>query len=275
MNIKYLETALDDIKIFCPSSKAIFISGDSTDGFEEDYNILDNIFKKKGLLDSSYFAMGNHEFYKAFYKNKVWSSASFPNGETEQMSIEKFKKAHNLKSVYYDLWIENAHFIILGPEKYRQSLGNNIGDSCYMSDEQINWLDQKLKENKEENQVNFIISHIPLPKEEAKIDMKEEAIVIQYEKVKNVLKNYKNIVLFSGHTHYKLDPKESIYEEDGVTYINNSTISKPINSKTGELTDGSEGLYIEVYDDNISVKGLDFKNKIWIKDINYKINVSE
>jgi hypothetical protein len=219
--------------------------------------------------------MGNHEFYRAFHKNEAWSPETFPNGETDQASVDRFKKNFNLENVYYDFWLENSHFIILGSEKYRQSLGDS-GEAMYISDTQLQWFKQKLGEKKSDNDIKFVVTHIPLPKGDGVINDNSKHSVLQAKEIIDIAKgrDNDNIIFFSGHNHRKFNYDETFYKNpNGFTAINCSTVTNPIDWTKKVTTDGSEGMYVEVYEDRVVVKGRDFKNKQWVDGIEYTVKL--
>ncbi|GMA64560.1 hypothetical protein GCM10025859_50000 [Alicyclobacillus fastidiosus] len=87
-----LLSALTDIYDINPHQDALVIDGDcTTTGSQSDYARVRDILNKIPHPTNTLFAIGNHEFSSALYKqNGVFSPRTFPNGVTEQACIELF-----------------------------------------------------------------------------------------------------------------------------------------------------------------------------------------
>jgi len=86
-----------------------------------------------------------------------------------------------------------------------------------------------------------------------------------------MLKEYKNVIYFSGHSHWAFDmqkynPKLNITDYDGTaaTSVHVSSVSAPrrVSDQGKEIKSynmsSSEGYYVEVYEDCIVLRGVDF-----------------
>ena len=113
------------------------------------------------------------------------------------------------KTIYFDEWIGGAHFIFLGGEK-----GGN-GLHAYLSDEQLNWFKEKLAEKRDENRPIYVFLHQGLINTVAGtyeyqgwhgIDRPEEFAAI--------LKDYPEVILFSGHSHWEMESASNMKERD-------------------------------------------------------------
>ncbi len=90
---------------------------------------------------------------------------------------------------------------------------------------------------------------------------------------RNLLREYDNVVFFSGHSHWAYHMQYmneylniSDYDEGGATYVHVSSVSSPRTTDgfqilwSGNDPGMSEGYLIEVYDDYILLYGCDFVN---------------
>ena len=86
-------------------------------------------------------------------------------------------------------------------------------------------------------------------------------------KQQRIFEKHKNILYFSGHTHYTLasdSPSVLVDETNRIAYFNTASVGNaqpdPYMVKSGqtENTSGSMGLYITVYKCGIVILGIDF-----------------
>ncbi|MGG2201966.1 metallophosphoesterase family protein [Paenibacillus validus] len=158
-----LSAALSDLHNLDPNAEAIILNGDMTDGLPEDYEAFRNILETAPLPDKLLYAIGNHEYYKAWHDDQGrWKPASFPNGETEQTSQARFLQFSNAENLYFERIIAGYRFIVLGSEQYRQSAPGN-GEDAVLSAKQLHWLDEKLHEEDGSGNPIFVFLHQPLP----------------------------------------------------------------------------------------------------------------
>ncbi|WP_274363964.1 LamG-like jellyroll fold domain-containing protein [Paenibacillus thermotolerans] len=265
--------ALKDLYAINPKSDALVINGDLTvTGREEDYLSYQKVLKDNPHPAKVYTTIGNHEFYKAWYdKSGQMNMDTFPNGETEQMSIERFFKYTGNKRLYHDTWIKGYHFIFLGSEKYRQD-DPTQGEDAYLSQEQLDWLKKTVAISASNHKPIFIFLHQPLPQTFAATNSESnKRPVVQYKELAEILSPYPQVVFFSGHTHWKLNI-ENQFIRGKFTMADSSSVRQPYNAEDKPAgTKPSEGLYVEVYKDKVVIKGRDFNKQEWIKEAQYTI----
>ncbi|GIP40694.1 hypothetical protein J31TS4_39740 [Paenibacillus sp. J31TS4] len=266
-SIRKFKNALNDLHAINPNADALVINGDLTGGMPRDYKRYADILENTPH-PPVYHAIGNHEFYKAWLNaDGGWAGESFPNGETEQASINRFLALNNQSKVYYDQWIKDYHFLFLGSEQYRQSDPNNAEDA-YLSDEQLRWLEAKLQEKQDPSKPIFVFLHQPLPNTVAgSIDRG----IVQHEQLKAILKKYPQVVFFSGHSHWQLEIPGS-FVKDGFSMVNTSSVNEPFNENNEPVeVDISQGLYVEVFEDRVVIRGRSFDQRNWIPYSEYVI----
>lgn len=273
-NQRKFKSALEDLNQVNPDSDVLIINGDLTSaGTDGEYNKIKEIMDMVPHPPVKY-TIGNHEFYKAWYNaSNAWDMDNFPNGETEKMSIDRFLKHTGNESVYYDEWINDHHFIFLGSEQYRQSDPTN-GEDAYLSDTQLNWLESSLAEQARGDKPIFVFLHQPLPNtvSGSSISINNRA-VIQHERLIEILSQYPQVVYFSGHTHWTLNMPSTMAQKK-FTMFNSSTTADPLNTSDQSIGPSeSEGLYVQVYEDRVVVKGRDFSRKKWIEGQEYTIPI--
>lgn len=241
----HLNLAIDDMLYYNKDSKALFTIGDHTDnGSDEAYELLNSIM---GRYTSStetpvYYALGNHEFIY---------------GPTFQTQVDKFLKNTKTRSVNYSLTIEGSKIIYLGTD-------SNIGEGS-INDENIKWLKGEL-DSADSSMPIFIFLHTPLVDTVAGSFKKQNwyGIPENGEKIKKILENYLNVFMFTGHTHWTFESANelSLGKGKNANYINCSAVSYLWNDNNINEP-GSEGFFVDVYDDYIVLKGREFVEQKW------------
>lgn len=271
--VKKFQAALSDLQQAAPKSQALIINGDLGNGRIQDYETLHQAMSSGVHPEQVYYTMGNHEYYKAWYnRHGEWSKDSFPNGETDQASLERFLQLTKENKVYYDRWINGYHFVMLGSERYRQT-DPGIGDDAYLSEQQLAWLSTKLTEDKHKSKPIFIFLHQPLPKTVAGSNVLNYRGIVQHQELKQILAKHPTAILFTGNTHWELKLPNMVVR-DQFAMINSSSVFEPWSSADmpiPAIKGRSEGLVVEVYKDQVRVRGRDFRNHKWILEAQHVI----
>lgn len=269
--------ALSDLHNVGPDADLLVINGDLTNGMPADYAKLNELMKQTPHPRKVFCTIGNHEFYKAWFDAEGrWNPAAFPNGETEQASINRFLRFAGEREVYYDTKVKGYHFIFLGSERYRQSDPNNLEDA-WLSPKQLGFLKASLKRGAADGKPIFVFLHQPLPYTVSGTSFccVNNRAVVQHEELKNILSDYPQVILFSGHTHWELKLPGTLVR-DKFAMVNSSSVVQPWtgNGQGGEMLTGpdeSEGLYVEVYKDKVEIKGRDFYRRRWIPEAQFTL----
>ncbi|WP_379360510.1 MULTISPECIES: S-layer homology domain-containing protein [unclassified Paenibacillus] len=253
---KHLDDTLKDIAELAPDSDGIMTVGDNTEnGYEEQYKELARIFDKyKEQLPESYFVEGNHDVR--------W-------GDWDIRS-DLFEKYTNMTSKYYDVWVKGYHFIFLGTEK-------GLKDYSYLSDEQLQWLEQKLAEDAAANKPVFVFHHQPLKNTVAGTQVSKNPSFYWYgvrqdRELKTILSKYPQAIMFSGHTHWELGSMDTMYNSKYATMFNTAATSYLWTDGNASKV-GNQGYFVEVYDDKVLVKGRDFMNDKWIANAQFEVSL--
>ena len=249
--------ALADIAKNSPGSMGIFTVGDMVDDGKTtaQWEQLWRIYDEAEGVPEMYLSFGNHETYGyASYDSALGRflynlrlPAGYPMPETQ----------------YYDLWIGGFHFIFLGDSELpkaetRATIGN----------EQYAWLSEKLAENADGRPI-FLFMHQPLKDTVSGSSVEEGWWGIEDgEILSELLREYPQTVMFNGHTHWTMDSENCMYGGDGAAAIFNTAsvgyLWSSYDVPTGELLEGSQGYYVEIYEDRILVKGRDFTTGEWV-----------
>ncbi|MDF2958835.1 MAG: phosphohydrolase [Paenibacillus sp.] len=276
-----LKTALADLHETAPDASALILNGDLGNGTPDDYQKLKGLLKQLPHPPALYASIGNHEFYKAWTTpSGKWSPESFPNGETEAASIQRFLQFTGESSIYHEKIIQGHHFLFLGSEQYRQTNPGNEEDA-YLSAAQLDWLRQRLNHTQNSSAADrskpiFVFLHQPLSETVAGSECcVYNRAVLQDKELRSLLSGYPQTILFSSHSHLNLRLPRTMVQ-DRFTMVNTSSVEEPwtVDSNGGYLSlaaNASEGLYVEVYKEKVLIKGRDFTNHSWIPEAQFTV----
>lgn len=183
-------------------------------------------------------AAGNHDFgngqgdYESFLKNYI--------------NNNRFYLWNNLDKPYYYKVINGCYMIFLSSEEL------SVNDFV-MSDEQFAWLEKVLNEAAEKDAEIFVFNHHPVY-----LLRNDDSSALA-----NLLNKYDNLLYINGHLHDQLD-KNNFYEWNGVDCINLPRSTEIVDYEPGD------GIVVEVYENEILVKGRDFITGEWIEGLEYR-----
>jgi len=154
--------------------------------------------------------------------------------------------------------------------------------SAIAGEEQLEWLDKMLSET-DSDRFRIVMSHFPLNNYvPSRTGKKQMSYVRDSSKQQKLFEKHKNILFFSGHTHFSLDlesPAVLFDEENRIAYCNTASVGNVVPNaqavKRGETENasGSMGLYVEVYEKHIEVIGVDFLNDKTIDRCEFEIEM--
>lgn len=246
--------ALQDLHEVNPTSDALIINGDMTNrGYPEEYAKVRNLLEQSPSPENVYFALGNHEFH---------------NEEGIEINKERFKQFVNEDEVYYEKRLKGYSFIFLGSESWGP-VGTPTKDAAVLSEKQLKWLKKTLQTRSKDDKPIFVYLHQPLPD-----TFGEGPMLIQHKELEEILSKYPQVVLFSGHTHQDMKkPQLNMTEKKGFSVVNTASTYYTTNWPDSNW-DESQGLFVEVYDKKVEIKGRDFNRKQWIPEAHYTIDFS-
>lgn len=208
-----------------------------------------------------YGIMGNHESYVVPIENNLAEMKTYTGAD-----------------LYYTIEQGNDLFIFVG-----QPSG-----SVVMTDDAFTWLSDTLEANK--NRRCFVIIHAYIEEDSGDpMDVRENSIFEYWGTAKktafiNLLNQYKNVVLFHGHSHMKfqcqeLDKSANYTEKNGFKSVHIPSLGVPrdvdtVNKKSVDDRTASQGYIVDVYDDCIVLNGRDFIDNKYIPLGVFKINTT-
>lgn len=178
--------------------------------------------------------------------------------------------------LYYTITHGNDLFIFIGQPSYNEVMG----------DDALLWLYETLEENR--NKRCFVFIH-PYIEEDSgdPLDYRKNSVFDYWGVTKttafmNVMRHYKNAVLFHGHSHTKYECQEwdktaNYTEKNGFrsVHVPSSTTPRDLDLSAGATVNdnyGSQGCVVDVYDDCIVLNGMDFINNKPVPLGTYKID---
>lgn len=253
-DIDKFHMAVNELHKINPAMDALVLNGDTVDqGIEKQYESINKALKKdKSILPETIIKnIGNHEFFD--YDHDVNTP------EEVKGFINRYLEFSGEKEVYHDTWVKGYHFISLGSENGNTKDFNSV--SAYISDKQLNWFKNTIADKYEKCKPIFVFLHQNLSNSNKGWIGTEQA-----EDVKKILEKYPEAILFTSHTHAALETTNVTLNQP-FTMIHTGAVHYTLKSdgKGGRSkTDDNAGLYIEVKENKVTVKGRDLKNKSWI-----------
>lgn len=237
----HFQEALDDmnaIRAVTPLA-ALCIDGDFTDdGSTANYTNFNNILKGTSH-PAAYYAIGNHEIQ--YCSNYDTALTHFLNGT-------------GMPRVYCDTTINGYDFIFLGSES-----GTTI--TFNLTTTQLNWLESKLAAVDKTGKTAFVFIHEPVTNTVAGSDSMHD--LAQSAQLQAILSNHLNSILFTGHTHCIETSSNEFYNASS-HYVNTGAVAYLWYGPTWTGCGGSQGLYVDVYDDKVVIKCREFDRNEWL-----------
>ncbi|KRF54246.1 hypothetical protein ASG99_27655 [Bacillus sp. Soil768D1] len=268
------DTALKQMNIINPNSKALIINGDITNGGGiGEYDSVRNVINNNAVPFNIISSVGNHEFYEAKWNNYK---------TTEEEMFRRFCDFAGVDKPYYSRVVKGIPFIVLGTEKYMGFHRDYHIDQVYMSDEQLVFLRNQLEKYSKQNKPVFIISHHVL-KDTVSGSRQSPYLddYMQYDEIMSILGDHSNAIFFSGHSHWSLElPDWAVNvkvpggDKKGFTAVNTGAI------QTGWMSAGPNGgevvspdggsfnqaLQIDVFENEVVIKGRNFRTNSWMQE---------
>lgn len=249
---KKLMGVLDSLKWDFPETSLVMNCGDFTNnGTEVQMRGYYNILKEYDTDFVFMTGVGNHDVREF----------SWPESRERYIRHNSKYMGDTDSKVYYDLWLDGYHFIMLNTE---WSLDLN----SYISQEQLDWLDKTMAENACPNKPIFVGLHQPL-RDTFRIS-NEWSVGVQDYKIKEILRKYPQTILFTGHLHDGLGLDEAkVLETDFGTLVNVPSLkSNDQGNPQGQL-----GFHVSVYENEVKIELRDYLNNEWVSEHSYTINL--
>lgn len=227
------------------------VCGDLTqNGLEEEFEQYKAVVDAYSADTPIYAIAGNHEYYATVSKD--------------------FLETYTGKPLYYTFEHENDVFIMCGCYTW-------ANDGIFTT-EYLQWLYETLEANR--NKRCFIFEHVfpwggsGNPLDVYPFDMfsgMKSSVFIE------LLKHYKNTILFHGHSHTKFylqefDDDANYTEALGYRSVHIPSLSVPrdiVGEEYSNIYADSEGYVVDVYKNHVVLRGRDFKNDTYLPIAQY------
>ena len=257
----------EDVKMTC-------ICGDITqNGTEAEFAFYANDVARFSPNTPVYTTTGNHDATYNGLNNELW--------EQYTGKPRVFELSETLPNGSVD------HFLFLGMSYW--SMGET-GTPYLLED--IDWLGDKLEEYR--NERCFVFTHLFFPDRAGNMNdvypTSNWLGGVQLEKMEKLCKNYVNAIWFSGHSHWKWNLQK--FQENANIYrtmlsnknypeagwcVHVPSCAQPIDSD-GTTRVGmnyeSEGAVVDVYENYVDIRGIDFKNGKYLPIATYRLDTT-
>ncbi len=199
---------------------------------------IENLFFFSALrgmkpAENIFVALGNHDIGNG--------NGDYNKFRNEYIVNNMLYLGNNIGSKpYYYKVLNGCYMIFLASEEL------SVND-CFMTEEQLVWLRAVLDEAEAAGSPIFVFNHHPL----------YQLIGVERDALAEILNDYDNLLYLYGHTHKEIDAY-SFGVEGGV-----DTINVPRSTAEGN------GIVVEVYEDEIVVRGRNFVTNEWIEGLRY------
>ena len=185
---------------------------------------------------------GNHDVRLRPYKITVKRFTKFANDLNKAAGSEL-----SIDALHYRYDIKGYTFLILGTDRTEF-------EEAYLSDAQLQWLDNELKATAKGGKPVFVCVHQPFKLSHGLPDTwgspidSAGSIGPQSDALKAILAKYRNIILLTGHLHTAIG--QYTYEKiDGIHSINLPSLT--IDNKDGRVDCHGQGFWVEVFSSKV------------------------
>ncbi|NSM83292.1 metallophosphoesterase [Enterococcus faecalis] len=273
----YWKKSLEDISQNFLDSKVLLHSGDLTNnGSEAEYNTLYKILGQN--LPNHIIpmlALGNHDVR---WLEGLDSSASHKVYKERYLKYnEKYMGSRgNGEQLYFDHWVDGYHFIVLNTEM-------DLKDNAHLSKKQLQWFSEKVKEKAEAKKPIFVAIHQTFKGTADRIDQdiiydkkqypanatEEEKTFNHEEALKDILREYPQTVIFTGHVHNGLDLVKA-YKTD---YGHVVDVPCPWYTSYGKVHVDGVGYQVVAEDNHVTINVRDHINKKFLESYQMSFDV--
>lgn len=207
--------------------------------------VMEDIFFYSALravkpAENNFVVAGNHDYGNGAgdYK-KLRNKFLFNN---------TFYLGNRYGNDYYYRVVDGCYLICLVSEKPET-------DDFTMSQTQFDWLKGVLEEAKAADARIFVFNHYPL-------NYLDNGSEINKQQLGALLADYGTELFVHGHIHNDLGA-DNFYKSQGINCVNLPRITEVHQYEAGD------GIVVEVYEDEIIVKGRNFIDGEWIEELRY------
>lgn len=225
--------------------------------------------------------LAEYKTYVDTYATKPIYAISGNHDNYGSLNIASVIETYTEQPLYYSFEQGNDVFIMLGI----------VGEWDLFTTSELQWLYETLEANR--NKRCFVFQHVFNGKEKEAVCGNAYGLYHNYcwsnttqtTIFESLMEHYKNVIWFHGHSHFRfnLQSKECVYanidKSDGYWSVHIPSISVPREDANGDgtteyYTDGSEGYIVDVYENNIVLRGRDFVKGEFLPIAIYKLDTT-
>lgn len=267
------EKAFADILANSPSSAAIIVNGDIVDectaaNYDRFYETFASVYS--GIRQPNFWVgLGNHEFIK--HSEAANDTTNLEQKYKERLSLWKQKTGNDAPYFSYELY--GSTFIFLGTTAMPRTLDGNTRADCMLGDEQIAWLKTTMENAGKSGKPIYLFSHGSLRDTVSGSLSELNQTWYGYTKedeaaIRNIIKDYPQTLFFSSHSHWSFESQSPyLIGENYPSFFNTASVGYLWEGEgdgrhymNGDYENGGgQGLYVEVYADQVVIKGRQFE----------------
>ena len=226
---------------------ALLVAGDIVEnGFQSEYDSLTDDLIDITKVDNYIICSGNHDIRIRDYEQSTQRYYDFMNNLND--------KERAIDNIWYEYEVNGYSFLVIGSDEMRF-------EDAYLSDAQLEWLDERLAAITATGKPAFVLSHYPLkdthglPNTWGTSLWEAGTIGSQSDVIYELMNKYSNVFYITGHLHTGIG--QYTYEEIGNIHgINVPSIG--ITNKDGDYNNAGTGVILEVYEDKVVSRARDF-----------------
>ena len=204
--------------------------------------LLENLFFYLGVrgvmpAKNNFVVMGNHDIGNG--------TGDFVEHKNNFITNNRLFLGNNVGDGYYYRVVNGCYMIFLGIEDL--TVNRSV-----MTQEQLNWFAGVLSEAKSKDAPIAVFNHHPINYLEG----------VPSDSLINLCKGYDKLIYVHGHIHDHLG-EDNFYNVGGVDCINLPCVTETTDYEAGD------GIVVEVYENEIVVRGRDFIKGEWIDGLRY------
>lgn len=232
--IDRIQNMFEDIAEFCPDNDAIIVNGDITNtGALDEYEKFAELAAASGFSypDDFVLVIGNHDQYDSTEGAQAVSNLT-----------DQFKEQAGIADQihpYYERTINGVHLIMMGPDRYPDSGWDKFG----ISSEEVDWLDELVNADLQNEQLSFVFMHEPLYQTVRNTepgDWGHEWSLTDEDNdyLHDCIRKHPNVIFFTGHTHALNDIVQ--LESDEPLYVGTGSVAYCIDNIEDDSTGNAD-----------------------------------
>lgn len=255
-------------------SDAFITVGDTTsEGTPVNWSLARKCFRRvPDAAGKIILAVGNHDGWN--------DDGGYEAARAEYFSANRDICKREINTTYFSEIINGFYFISIGTD-------SDSGCQAAISDTQMEWFRAEMEKAGGTGKPVFVFCHQSLngrhglPRTWDRNEKPDRApdeggIGERSEEIAEILRKYKNVFYFSGHSHMglcgedmlKKEGYSTFEDEDGVTLVNLPSLS--CGNHHGEMQGLGIGLQLEIYDTRVVLRPKNCLSGKWIKKLSIK-----